>query len=223
MQIDIITIFPNMFKEVFEWGIISQGVKEGVVDINIINLRDYTHDRHKQVDDRPLGGGVGMVLKPEPLFEAVNDLKNKFKNKSKKNSYIIFLTPQGKTLNQTVVENLSKKDHLILICGRYEGIDQRVRDYLVDAEISIGDFVLSGGEFPAMVLTDAIVRLIPGVIKNKDFNESESFSNPTDRNQLDYPQYTRPADYNGIKVPDILLSGNHKEIKKWRESNRKKK
>ncbi len=226
-----------MFKEVFDWGIISQGKKKDLININVIDLRNYTHDKHRQVDDRPLGGGVGMVLKPEPLFEAITDLKAKYlktqsslksqndknepMNSNKNLSHVIFLTPQGKTFTQERAETLTKKQHIILICGRYEGIDQRVRDELVDEEISIGNYVLSGGEFPAMIITDAVVRLIPGVIENKEFNVSESYSNPNNRSELDYPQYTRPADYKNLKVPPILLSGNHKEIQKWRESHRK--
>lgn len=214
MKFDIITIFPNMFDEVFEWGIISNGIKEGLVDINIHDLRDYTDDKHKQIDDRPFGGGAGMVLKPEPLFKVVESLKTK-------NSKVIFLTPQGEKFKQEKAEELSTINHLILICGRYEGIDQRVRDSIVDMEISIGDFVLSGGEIPAMVLVDAVSRLIPGVIKNIEFGDSESFSDPDDRSKLDFSQYTRPAEFRGMKVPEVLLSGDHKEIEKWRKRRQK--
>lgn len=216
MKIDIITIFPDMFKEVFESGIVAQAQKNNLVELKIHNLRNWTHDKHKQVDDRPFGGGAGMVLKPEPLFEAISELKSEVSN-------VIFLTPSGQTLNQEKVEKLSEESHLILICGRYEGIDQRVIDELVDLEISIGNYVLSGGEIPAMVLVDAVTRLIPGVIKNEEFNDSESHSNPENRDQLDYPQYTRPEEYKGLKVPNILLSGNHAEIEKWRDSVRKSK
>lgn len=212
MKIDIITIFPEMFDKVFDFGVIGQANKE-LLDIQIHDLRKYTTYNHKQVDDRPFGGGAGMVLMPEPLFNAVESLKTD-------NSFVIFLSPKGVDLKQEVSESLSKKDHLILICGRYEGIDQRVIDELVDQEISIGNYVLSGAEIPAMVLVDTISRLVPGVIKNEEFNSSESFSDPADRNKLDFPQYTRPADFRGLKVPEILLSGNHKEIEKWRESKR---
>ncbi len=215
MKIDIITIFPEMFGEVFKGGILGQALKSGLVEINIRNLRDYTNYRHNQVDDRPFGGGAGMVLMPEPLFQAIESLKTD-------SSIVIFLTPSGRKFSQQISEELSKNQHLILICGRYEGIDQRVIDELVDEEISIGDYVLSGGEIPAMVLVDSITRLVPGVIKNEEFNNSESFSNPNDRTQLDYPQYTRPEDFRGLKVPEILLSGNHKEVEKWRESTRRK-
>jgi tRNA (guanine37-N1)-methyltransferase len=215
MKIDIITIFPDMFAEVFKAGIVGQALKSNKIEINIRNLRDYTHLKHNQVDDRPFGGGAGMVLMPEPLFEAVEALKA-----DSPEAKVIFLTPSGKKFTQAIAEDLSKNEHLILICGRYEGIDQRVIDTLVDFEISIGDYVLSGGEIPAMVLVDSISRLIPGIIKNENFNDSESFSNPENREQLDFPQYTRPEDFRGMKVPEILLSGNHKEVEKWRESAR---
>lgn len=215
MKIDIITIFPEMFNAVFESGIIGQSVKSNIIEINIHNLRDWTHDKHKQVDDRPFGGGAGMVLMPEPLFEAVEDLKS-----NSPQAKVIFLTPSGEKYTQEKAESLSRNEHLILICGRYEGIDQRVIDSLVDEEISIGDYVLSGGEIPSMVLVDSITRLIPGAIKNEEFNDSESFSNPDNRSQLDFPQYTRPAEFRGMKIPDVLLSGNHQEVAKWREENR---
>ena len=216
MKIDIITIFPEMFADTFKSGIIGQALKSGLIEINIRNLRDWTHDKHKQVDDRPFGGGSGMVLKPEPLFEAVEELKS-----TSPSAKIIFLTPSGKKYKQEVAEELSKNEHLILICGRYEGVDQRVIDSLVDEEISIGDYVLSGGEIPAMVLVDSISRLVPGVIKNEEFNNSESFSNPQNRSMLDFPQYTRPEDYKGWKVPEVLLSGNHAQITKWRKAQNK--
>lgn len=215
MKIDIITIFPNLFDEVFNFGIIDQAKKAGILQVNILNLRDFSEGNYKQVDDRPFGGGAGMVLMPEPLSKAIESVK-------RDNSKVIFLTPSGKKLNQEVVENFSKDEHLILICGRYEGIDQRIIDKYVDLEISVGDYVLSGGEIPAMIIVDAVSRLIPGAIKNEEFNNSESFSNSDDRNQLDFPQYTRPAEFNGIKVPEVLLNGNHKEIEKWRENNRNK-
>lgn len=214
MEITIITIFPNLFDGVFNFGIIDQAKKAGVLQINIINLRDFAEGNYKQVDNRPFGGGVGMVLMPEPLSRAIESVK-------KENSKIIFLTPSGKKLEQEGVEGFSKYEHLILICGRYEGIDQRIIDKYVHFEISVGDYVLSGGEIPAMIVVDSISRLLPGAIKNDEFNNSESFSNPTNRDQLDFPQYTRPAEFLGLKVPDVLQSGNHKEIEKWREDNRK--
>ena len=212
MKIDIITIFPEMFENIFKAGIIGQADKS-ILDIQIHDLRKHTTYKHNQVDDRPFGGGAGMVLMPEPLFNAIESLKTD-------NSYVIFLSPKGVALKQEVSERLSKHEHLILICGRYEGIDQRVIDKLVNEEVSIGDYVLSGGEIPAMVLVDSISRLIPGVIKNEEFNNSESFSNPEDRSKLDFPQYTRPADFRGLKVPEILLSGHHKKVEDWRESQR---
>lgn len=222
MQIDVITIFPTLFGKFLEIGILGKAISNKIVKINIHDLRDYTNDKHKQVDDRPFGGGPGMILKPEPLFKAINTVKERNKSKNLK-SYVIFLTPQGKKYNQEKAETLSKKQNLILICGRYEGIDQRVRDNLIDEEVSIGNYVLSGGEIPAMVIADSVTRLIPGVIGNVKFNDSESFSDAHDRFNLDYPQYTRPAAYESMKVPDILLNGNHNDIKKWREKNRTKK
>lgn len=215
MKIDIITIFPEIFEKIFEFGIPAQAIKSGVLNINIINLRDFTDKSYKQVDDRPFGGGVGMVLMPEPLSKAIESVKT---DRSK----VINLTPSGEVLSQNVSEKLSELEHVIIICGRYEGIDQRIIDLYVDYEISIGDYVLSGAEIPAMVLVDTISRLIPGAIKNEKFNESESFSDPDDRTKLDYPVYTRPAEFKGRKIPDVLLSGNHKEIENWREANRKK-
>ncbi|PIR42175.1 tRNA (guanosine(37)-N1)-methyltransferase TrmD [candidate division WWE3 bacterium CG_4_9_14_0_2_um_filter_35_11] len=212
MIFNIITIFPLMFDRIFDFGVISQGIKSDKLKINIHNLRDFTHDKHKVVDDRPFGGGPGMVLKPEPLFEAVESIKSK-----NPGSRVIYLTPQGKKLTQEKIEDLSKRENLTIICGRYEGIDQRVIDNLVDEEISIGDYVLSGGEIPAMTIVDAVSRLIPKVIKNEEFNDSESFSDKTDRTKLDYKVYTRPENYKGKKVPEILLSGNHEEIRKWRK------
>lgn len=222
MKIDIITIFPELFLNIFEYGIISKATKNSILDIKIHDLRDYgvqsedSRSKYKQVDDRPFGGGAGMVLRPEPLFEVIEKIKSESAE-----AKVIFLTPSGDLLKQSMVEDLSTETHLVLICGRYEGIDQRVIDELVDMQISIGEYVLSGGEFPAMVLVDSVVRLIPGVIKNSEFNDSESFSNKDDRTKLDFPQWTRPAEYKGLKVPDILLSGNHQEVAKWREEQRK--
>lgn len=217
IQIDIITIFPKMFDNVFDYGILSKANNSKIIKINIHDLRKWTSDKHKQVDDRPYGGGPGMILMPEPLFKAIEEISND------NNSYVILTTPQGKTFNQQTAENLSNKSHLIIICGRYEGIDQRVIDNLVDEEISIGDYVLSGGEYPAMVITDTVARLVPDVIKNDSFNENESFSDPSDRTKLDFPQYTRPEDYKGHKVPRILLTGDHKKINEWRQNNIKHK
>jgi len=206
MNIDIITIFPEIFDNVFEVGILGKAKTSGLLKINCHNLRDYTHDKHRAADDYPYGGGSGMVMKPEPIFNAVESLKN---NQIK--SKVILLTPQGETLTQKLVERLSLESHLIMICGRYKGVDERVRQKLVTDEISIGDYVLSGGEIPAMVLIDAIVRVIPGAIGDYESAQSDSFADLI----LDCPHYTRPAEFREMKVPDVLLSGNHKLIQKW--------
>jgi tRNA (guanine37-N1)-methyltransferase len=195
-----------MFHGPFTESIIKRAQDKQLVEINIHNLRNWAKDTHKTVDDRPYGGGAGMVLKVEVMAEAIASLKTK-------NSKIILLTPQGKTFNQAKAKELSKAEHVILICGHYEGFDERIREYLVDEELSIGDFVLTGGELPAMMIADAIVRLIPNVLKKEDATVSESFTD----NLLEYPQYTRPEEFNGWKVPEILLSGNHKEIAKWQK------
>ncbi|MDI3534734.1 MAG: tRNA (guanine37-N1)-methyltransferase [Thermosediminibacterales bacterium] len=209
MIIDILTLFPEMFKGPFEESIIKKAVNRKLIKINIINIRDFSKDKHKKVDDYPYGGGAGMLLKPEPVFDAVDAITSKIKDLSK--TRIILMTPQGNLLNQKKVKEISKYEHLIIICGHYEGFDERIR-FLVDEEISIGDYITTGGELPAMVLTDAVVRLIPGVIGGENSLNEESFENGL----LEYPQYTRPEVYRNLKVPDVLLSGNHEEIKKWR-------
>ncbi len=209
MKIDIITLFPKMFSGPFDESIIKRAQEKGLVEIEIRNLRDWAVDKRGTVDDRPFGGGPGMVIKPQPVFDAVESLKSKSKKQKAK---IILLTPQGQPFNQQTAQHLSKSDHLILICGHYEGVDERVREHLVDEEISIGDYVLTGGELPAMVVTDAIVRLIPGVLEKPEAIKQESFS-PL----LEAPQYTRPENFKGWKVPEVLLSGNHQEIAKWRK------
>jgi len=208
MKIDILTIFPKMFDNVLNESIIKRAQESGRVKIKTHNLRDWTHDRHRTVDDKPFGGGAGMVMKPEPIFEAIDDLK------PKRDTKIILLTPQGKKLNQKVAKRISKQKHLILICGHYEGVDERIRKELVTDEISIGDYILTCGELPAMVLIDSIIRLIPNVLGHKDSAKFESFENSL----LEYPQYTRPAEYEGLKVPKVLLSGNHKSIEEWRKN-----
>ncbi len=205
MRIDVLTLFPGMFDNVLNESIIKRARKSGRVKINVPNLRDWTRDRHRTADDKPFGGGAGMVMKPEPLFEAIDDLK-------KSNARIVLLTPQGKKLNQKLAKRLSKYRHLILICGHYEGVDERVRKYLATDEISIGDYVLTCGELPAMVLIDSVIRLVPGVLGHKDSAKFESF----ERNLLEHSQYTRPAEYRGMKVPKVLLRGNHKRIEEWR-------
>lgn len=206
-RIDILTIFPEMFQEVLNYSIIGRAQKKNLVKIKIHNLREWATDKHKSVDDKPFGGGAGMVMKVEIIDRALQSFKSGYK---------ILLTPQGKTFNQQSAQKLAKFNHLILICGHYEGFDERIRE-LVDEEISIGDYVLTGGEIPAMVMTDAIVRLLPGVIETESLQE-ESFS----QNLLEYPQYTRPEVYKKMKVPAVLLSGNHEKIKQWRQEEAKK-
>ena len=203
IRIDILSLFPSMFDGFLNESIINRAIKRNLVQINVINFRDYTLDPHGKVDDTPYGGGAGMVLTPQPIFDAVEDLKTE-------NTKVILLTPDGKTYNQEMAYSYSKEEHIILICGHYEGFDERIRT-LADSEISIGDYVLTGGEIPSMVITDSITRLIDGVIE-KESHEYDSFNN----NLLDYPTYTKPRDFRGMKVPDVLTSGNHKEIEKYR-------
>lgn len=203
MKIDILTLFPKMFDNFLTESIIKRAIADNKVTINIHNIRDYSKNPHKKVDDYPFGGGEGMVLMPQPIFDAVNNLKTD-------DSYIILMTPQGIKYNQKKAYELSNKKHLIIICGHYEGFDERIRS-LCDLELSIGDFILTGGELASMVITDSVVRLIDGVIDTNS-HLNDSFNN----NLLDYPVYTRPADYNGMKVPKVLLSGHHENIKKWR-------
>lgn len=214
MKIDVITIFPSMFVGPFNTSMLKKAKDMGVVEINIHNLRKWSTDRHKTVDDRPFGGGTGMVLMVEPIYKALKNLKKG--NKSK----VILLSPVGHTYNQQKAVEYSGLDHLIFICGHYEGVDQRVADNLIDESISIGDYVMTGGEIPTMAIVDSIVRLLPGVLE-KEATSKESFSHLTSNFQhptLDYPVYTRPNDFNGWKVPEVLLNGNHKEIDKWRHS-----
>jgi len=217
MRIDIITIFPEMFKPVLNASIIKRAQEKGRAKIYIHNLRDYTCDRHRKVDDRPFGGGSGMVLGPEPIFRAVERIIKENREQRTENRRskpkVILLCPQGKRLDQKKAKSLSKAKHLILICGHYEGIDERVRQHLADEEISIGDYVLSGGELAAMVLVDCLVRLVPGVLGDKNSLNFESFEG----NLLEYPQYTRPAVFKNMRVPSVLLSGDHKKIETWRK------
>ncbi len=216
MKIDILTLFPEMFTGPFSESIIKKAQEKGLVDIKIHNIRDWTKDKHKVTDDRPFGGGPGMVLMVEPIDRALSELTT---NNKQLTTRIILLDPAGKTFNQKEAERLSKYDHLILIAGHYKGIDERIREHLVDEEISIGDYVLTGGEIPAMVVVDATVRLIPGVIGKAESLKKESFSDfdtPGVPRLLGFPQYTRPETYKGWKVPKVLLGGNHAEIEKWR-------
>lgn len=216
---DIITIFPDVFGSYFGASITGRAQAKKLVKIDIHNLRDFADDKHKKVDDTPYGGGAGMVLKYEPIWKSVQALKSK-NSPSKKRTRIILFSAKGKRFAQRDANRLSKYDNLILICGRYEGVDERVARKIADEEISIGDYVLTGGELPAMVLTDSITRLIPGVLGNKNSALDESH---THAGILEYPQYTKPENIQGLKVPKVLLSGNHEEIKKWREKNSKKK
>lgn len=203
LKIDILTLFPRMFDGFLTESIIKRAIDKKSVEINIINFRDYTDDPHGKVDDTPYGGGSGMVLSPQPIFDAVEDLKED-------NTKVILLTPDGCVYKQEVAYSLSKEEHLIFICGHYEGFDERIRS-IVDIELSIGDYVLTGGELPSMVISDSIIRLLDGVI-DENSHLNDSFNN----NLLDYPTYTKPRDFRGMRVPDVLLSGNHKEIEKYR-------
>lgn len=209
MKIDILTIFPSMFEGFLNESIIKRAIDKGKVKINLINFRDYTLDPHGKVDDTPFGGGAGMVLMIQPIYDALMSIKTK-------DSYVILLTPGGNVFNQRRAREFVKYKHLILICGHYEGFDDRIKS-LVDEEISIGDFILTGGEIPAMAISDAVIRLIDGVI-NKDSLISESF----DSNLLDYPVYTKPREFKGMKVPEILLSGDHKKIEEYRRSEQER-
>ena len=206
MKFDVLTLFPEMFEALDE-SIIGRAKENELIEINLINIRDFSKDKHKKVDDTPYGGGAGMVMMPDVVYDAYSSVTDK------ENAKVIYLSPQGKVLNQEKVKELSKENHLILLCGHYEGIDQRVLDEIVDEEISIGDYVLTGGEIPAMVLIDSVSRYVKGVLKEESVAE-ESFSN---NKLLEYPQYTRPEEFRGKKVPEVLISGHHENIKKWRE------
>lgn len=204
MKFSVLTLFPEMFTPLKE-SIIGKAVEDKKIELNLINIRDFSKDKHKKVDDTPYGGGAGMVMKADVVYDAYQSVREE-------GAKVIFLSPQGKTLNQDKVKKLAKEKHLVLLCGHYEGIDQRVIDEIVDEEISIGDYVLTGGELPAMVLIDSVSRYVDGVLSEESIKE-ESFTN----NLLEYPQYTRPEIFHGIKVPEVLLSGHHENIKKWRE------
>jgi tRNA (guanine37-N1)-methyltransferase len=205
------TLFPEMFSGYLGQSILNQAITDGAVDVQLHNIRDWTHDKHRMVDDRPYGGGPGMVMKCEPVVECVEAVREM----SPTAGHLIMLTPQGRKLDQRVVEELAVKDRLLLLCGRYEGFDQRISDTLEPDEISIGDYILGGGEVAAMAVVDAVVRLIPGVLGHEDSNRDDSFS--TGNRLLEFPQYTRPRDYRGLEVPEILLSGDHQRIADWRQ------
>jgi len=208
MRIDILTIFPAMFRGPFDESIVKRAVEKGLLDIHIHDIRQWAGDRHRTVDDYPHGGGPGMVMKPEPLFAAVEEVLLRASERGP----IVLLTPQGRLFRQEVAAELSRAQRLVLLCGHYEGVDARVHEHLATDEISIGDYVLSGGELPAMVVVDAVVRQIPGALGAADASAEESFA----EGLLEYPQYTRPAEFRGLAVPEVLLSGNHREIARWR-------
>jgi tRNA (guanine37-N1)-methyltransferase len=212
MRIDVVTIFPAMFAPVLNESILKRAQRSGCVDIHIHDIRDFTRDKHRKVDDRPYGGGSGMVMTPQPIFSTVAAILKKCKTKRAKRR-ILLLSPKGKRLEQKDLKQFSRFDQLILVCGHYEGVDERVARYLADEEVSIGDYVLTGGELPAMVLIDAIVRLLPGALGNEASCQDESFQ----EGLLEYPQYTRPAVYKNKKVPAVLLSGDHAQIAAWRK------
>lgn len=205
MKIDVLTLFPGMFAGPLDESIVMRARRAGLLDLKIHQLRDYAHDRHKTVDDRPFGGGPGMLLKPEPIFEAVENI-------AREDTRVILLSPAGRPFTQAIARELAQLDDLLLVSGHYEGFDERIRQELADDELSIGDYVLTNGALPAMVIIDAVTRLLPGALGDDQSADQESFS----RGLLEYPQYTRPAEFRGLKVPDVLLSGNHAEIAKWR-------
>lgn len=205
MRIDVLTLFPGMFAGPLDESIVQRARKKGLLDLRVHNLREWTHDRHRTVDDRPFGGGPGMVLKCEPIFEAVESLRGP-------GTRVVLMCPTGRRFEQAVARELSGAEHLLLICPSYEGVDERVRTTLVDVEVSVGDFVLTSGNLPAMMVIDAVVRLLPGVLGDEESAVDESFSHGL----LEYPHYTRPAEFRGMQVPGVLLSGNHAEIERWR-------
>jgi tRNA (guanine37-N1)-methyltransferase len=205
MKIDVLTIYPGMFPGPLDESIVKRARESGKLQLGFSDLRDYTHDRHRTVDDRPFGGGPGMLMKPEPLFEAVENLRGN-------NTRVILTSPAGRPFRQEIAKQMSSEEHLILVCGSFEGFDERVREHLADDEISIGDYVLTNGALPAMVIIDAITRLLPGVLGDDESSQDESFS----EGLLEYPQYTRPAEFKGMKVPEVLQSGDHAAIEQWR-------
>jgi tRNA (guanine37-N1)-methyltransferase len=211
MRIDILTLFPPMLEAPFSLGIFKRAVDNGLVDLKLVDIRDYTHDKHHTADDYPYGGGAGMVLKPGPIFEAVEAVRAAVKDEGIE-PRVILLTPQGQLFSQEIAAELARERHLVFICGHYEGVDERVREHLATDEISIGDYVLTGGEIPAMVVIDAVVRLLPGVLGSEESPREDSHAGGL----LEYPQYTRPADFRGWPVPEVLVSGDHARIARWR-------
>jgi tRNA (guanine37-N1)-methyltransferase len=215
MRIDILTLFPEMFSGYLGQSLLRRAVEAGIVGVQLHNIRDWAHGKHRQVDDRPFGGGPGMVLRPEPVVECVEAVQSQ----GDRPGHVVLLTPQGRRLDQRVVAELAGHTRLVLICGRYEGVDQRVIDLVRPEELSIGDYILGGGEVAAMVVIDAVARLVPGVLGDDESNKQDSFSG--DPPLLEFPQYTRPREYRGLKVPDVLLAGNHPEIARWRDEQKR--
>ena len=218
MKIDIVTLFPKMFESPFAESIIKRAIKNGIIDLKIHNLRDFAIDKYGSVDDKPFGGDVGMLIRPEPVYEALKQISD-VRSQMSDNKRIILMSARGKRFDQAKAEELAKLDNLILIAGHYEGFDQRITDFMVDEEISIGDYVLTGGELPAMVITDTVARLVPGVLGKDESNKIESFSQRLIEGKMvrtiEYPQYTRPQEFMGHKVPEVLVSGDPKKIKEW--------
>lgn len=214
MKIDILTLFPRMFEGPFTESIVKRAQEKEAVSISLTDMRDFAHDKHRSADDRPFGGGVGMVLKPQIVYDAIQSVLGEAAEEAvaAKKVRVLLTTPQGRVFDQKMAIELSQEDHLVFICGHYEGVDERICELLVTDEVSIGDYVLTGGELPAMVMVDAIVRLLPGVLGKEESPLEDSFY----EGLLDYPHYTRPADFHGLKVPDVLMSGNHAEIARWR-------
>jgi tRNA (guanine37-N1)-methyltransferase len=213
MRFDVLTLFPEIFSGYMTQSLLKLAIERSLVEISLHNIRDYSRDKHKCVDDRPFGGGPGMVLKPEPVVEAVEDVQQQ----ADEPGHVVLLSPQGKKLDQPLVEKLAQHSRLLLLCGRYEGFDQRVSDILEPEEVSVGDFVLNGGEVAAMVAIDTLIRLVPGVLGDEDSNRFDSFS--TGNRLLEHAQYTRPREYRGLQVPEVLMSGNHEQIAQWREAD----
>lgn len=210
MRIDILSLFPEMFSAL-KTSLIGKATDKKAIEINLVDIRDFSKDKHKKCDDYPFGGGVGMLMTPQPIYDAITSIDGY------QNAYKIYMSPKGETLVQNKVKQLSQKQHLIILCGHYEGIDERIIDLLIDEEISIGDYVLTGGEIPAMVVVDSVARYIPGVLGKSESAYDESFSDGL----LEYPQYTRPQEFMGLKVPDVLVSGNHELVDKWRKEQSK--
>ncbi|HBE9572401.1 TPA: tRNA (guanosine(37)-N1)-methyltransferase TrmD [Clostridioides difficile] len=209
MRFHIMTLFPEIFNSYMDESIMKRAVEKGIIEVHIYNIRDFSNNKHKKVDDYPFGGGAGMVMTPQPIYDTYKHITT---THNINNPSVIYLTPKGKVYNQSMAKQMSLKEDIILLCGHYEGIDERIIDLIVTDEISIGDYVLTGGELPALIMIDSISRLIPGVLNQEESFEEESFKD----NLLEYPHYTRPRDFEGLKVPEVLLSGNHKKIDEWR-------